>query len=74
LLVILAWAPPAPNVLFTPSPTAPPVIYHSITTEACTTLRKAVLPVGLISKRDNEAFAAMSQPSVSVSREATNRI
>jgi hypothetical protein len=41
-------------------PTPPPVIYRALSTEACTTLRKLIVPVGYIAKRNNAAFRAMS--------------
>lgn len=50
----------------TPSPTPPPVstpfyptIIHTVTSETCTTLHNLVMPVGYVTKKNDEAFTGM---------------
>ena len=42
------------------SPTPPPVIVHTISSETCTTLQKLILPVGQYAKLNNDNFTGMA--------------
>lgn len=55
--VMLAVAPaPAPTAL----PTLPPLIVHTHTSAACTALHQYFLPIGYVTRRNDQAFGALA--------------
>ncbi|MHB8146722.1 MAG: hypothetical protein ACYDGM_05580 [Vulcanimicrobiaceae bacterium] len=44
-----------------PAPTAPPVIFHTVSSPLCNSLQSTILPVGYVSKINDTAFSAMAR-------------